>query len=52
MPKAGFLKGVLETRFGSLESEKIGSLEQRNGVPTGPYRVPNILLKKKTAESH
>jgi len=31
-----FFKGVLETRFGSLESE--------NRVPTGPYRVPNIFL--------
>jgi len=29
-----------------LESEKIGSLESENRVPTGPYRVPNIFLKK------
>jgi len=31
---------------GSLQSEKIWSLEERNRVPTGPYRVPNIFLKK------
>jgi len=30
-----------------LELEKIGSLESENLVPTGPYRVPNIFLKKK-----
>jgi len=34
---AGFFKGVLGTRFGSLESEKIiiGSLESEK---SGPYR--------------
>jgi len=31
-----FLKSVLGTRFGSLESEK-----------SGPHHVPNIFLKKK-----
>jgi len=55
-----FFKGVLGTRFGSLDL-KIGSLESEkivNGniyeilsenfwVPTGPYRVPNVFLKKK-----
>jgi len=47
---------VLGTRFGSLKSakiiigslksERIGSLEQRNRVPIGPFQVSNIFLKK------
>jgi len=49
-------KGVLGTRFRSLESQKIinGSLKSENRfpigsdnrVPTDPHRVPNIFLKK------
>jgi len=44
-----FFKGVLELKIGSLESENY----QRNylngffGNISGPYRVPNIFLKKK-----
>jgi len=35
-----FFKGVLGTRFGSVESEKIGSLESEK---LGPYRfIPGI----------
>jgi len=50
MLKQGFLRtglGSLESEkiiIGSLESEKIGSLESEK---SGPYRVPNIFLKKK-----
>ena len=46
---SGFFKGVLGTRFGSLKSAKIiiGSLEPEQPGPTGPYRVPNISLKKR-----
>ena len=50
-------QGFLGSQFGSIESEKIiiGSLEseklapqnQKNGVPTGPYRVFNIFLEQK-----
>jgi len=61
MSKSGFFKGVLGTRFGSLElkirsleSEKIiiGSLKSEKigsleSEKSGPYRsVPNIFLKK------
>jgi len=42
----GSFKGVLGARFGSLESEKIRSLELETSIRTGPYRVLNIFLKK------
>jgi len=32
--------------MGFQESEKIESLQSENRVSTGPYRVPNIFLKK------
>ena len=47
-------QGVLGTRIGSLESEKIiigslqsekiVSLKSENWVPTGPYQVPDIFF--------
>jgi len=41
-------KGVLATRFGSLETENYHRVPRirENQVPTGPYWVPNIFLKK------
>jgi len=31
---------------GTLESEKIGSQQSEESVPTGPFRVSNIFLKE------
>jgi len=45
-------KGVLATRFGSLETENYHRVPRirENQVPTGPYWVPNIFLKKACME--